>query len=522
MSRSKYNPFWGNYIELIHTTLKKAVDSGRAEKILFPEITNFGQRKSWAGRVALSGGEIKSGGEMAHMKSLGKVIAPFTNDYPEITFHFSMNNQCELTFKVETARIKQPIIEITNDTCKELPIPDICVELHQYICALPRYRYPINWDELPRKGIYFQFENGEQAHGGERIVRVGTHRQANRLALRIKSHFNGTCSNSIFRSHVADALGSKYGGEIEEDEISDYIQKNISFSVITCGNSKEEREYLERKAIEIISSCMQHMPSPKWLGWNSPNSTIKASGLWNVQGVNIETTPPTNQSNYPMLFLIPCSAGKNLYNESSFSSEDEESIFDFLSTDAANRLTGGRAAVESIASIEQNAVSQYSLDLYDGFMYRTAGFKSSILDFLRRGIGHLGIISGGYGLVLPNEKIFQYSCRLSDSKKIWLKHGLPYIVSEFAAVIKAKHIVGFFGGTTDYAKLIRKVCWLHDDLESVRIYHPTPDGKGGYLQRTPTFLGKAVTHFLQSTCDFQSLIKFSTDGMEINYSRLYP
>jgi len=321
---------------------------------------------------------------------------------------------------------------------------------------------------------------------------------------------------------VADALGSKYGGEIVEDQISDHIQKNISFSVFACGIAKEERENLERKAIEIISSCRQHSPSSKWLGCHSPKPVIKASGLWNVQGVNIEATPPTNQSNYPMLILIPCSAGKNHYNESSFSPKDEESIFDFLTTDAANRLTGGRAAVEPIASIEQNAVSQYSLDLYDGFMYRTAGFKSSVLDFLRRGIGHLGIISGGYGLVLPNEKIYKYSCRLSDSKNIWLKHGFPYIVSEFAAVIKAKHIVGFFGGTTDYAKLIRKVCWLHDDLESVRIYHPTPDDKGGYLQRTPIFLGKAVTHFLQSTCDFRSLINFSTDEMEIGFSRLYP
>ena len=522
MSRSKYNPFWGNYIELIHTTLNKVVVSGRAEKLLFPDITNFGQRKSWVGGVALSDGEIISGGEMAHMKSLGKIIAPFTNDYPEIAFRFSMNNQCELTFKVETAQIKQPIIEITNDTGKELRIPDICVELHQYIWTLPRYIYPIKWDELPRNGIYFQFENGEQAHGGDRIVRVGTHRQANRLALRIKSHFNGTRSNSIFRSHVADALGSKYGGEIEEDEISDYIQKNISFSVITCGNSKEEREDLERKAIEIISSCTQHSPSSKWLGCHSPKPAIIASGLWNVQGVNIAVPSPINHSNYPMLILIPCSARKNLYNESSFSPEDEESIFDFLSTDAANRLTGGRAAVESIASIEQNAVSQYSLDLYDGFMYRTAGFKSSVLDFMNQRIGHLGIISGGYGLVLPNEKIYKYNCKLSDSKNIWLKHRIPYIVNEFAAVIKARHIVGFFGGSTDYAKLIRKVCWLHDDLESVRIYHPTPDGKGGYLQRTPIFLGKAVTHFLQSKCDFRSLINFSNDGMGIDFLRLYP
>jgi hypothetical protein len=522
MSRSKYNPFWGNYIELIHTTLNKVVVSGRAEKLLFPDITNFGQRKRWVGRVALSDGEIISGGEMAHMKSLGKIIAPFTNDYPEIAFRFSMNNQCELTFNVETAQIKQPIIEISNDTGKELPIPDKCVELHQYVWMLQRYSYPINWGELPRNGIYFQFENGEEAHGGDRIVRVGTHLQANRLALRIKSHFNGTRLNSIFRSHVGDALGSKHGGEIEEGEISDYIQKNISFSVITCGNSKVEREDLERKAIDKISSCRQHSPSSKWLGYHSPKPAINASGLWNIRGVNIAVPSPTNQLNYPVLILIPCSARKNLYNETSFSPEDDESIFEYLPADTEYTLTGGRAAVESIASIEQNAVSQYSLDLYDGFMYRTAGFKSSVLDFLKQGIGQFGIISGGYGLVLPNEKIYKYNCRLSDSKNIWLKYGLPYIVSDFAATIKARHIVGFFGRSTEYAKLIRKVRWLHDDLESVRIYHPTPDGKGGYLKRTPSFLGKAVTLFLQSKCDFWSLINFRAEGMEIDISRLYP
>ena len=521
MSRSKYNPFWGNYIKLIYSTLNKVAVSRREKKILFSDIKDFGQRKSWAGRVVLSGGEIISGGEMAHMKSLGILMTPFTNEYPEIVFLFSMNNQCELSINVETTHIEKPIIKKSKDDYEEIPIPDKCAELHQYVWILQRYSYPINWGELPKNGIYFQFENGEEAHGGDRIVRVGTHREVNRLALRIKSHFNGTRSNSIFRSHVGDALARKYGREIAEEEISEYMQKNISISVLDCGISKKLRENLELKAIETISSCRQHSPSSKWLGCHSPNPAIKASGLWNVQGVRITVPSPTNQLNYPMLILIPCSARKNQYNKRSFSPEDEESIVDFLSSDAENTLTRGRAAVESIASIEQNAVSQYSLDLYDGFMYRAEGFMSSIHEFLRQRIGHLGIISGGYGLVLPNEKIYKYSCRLSDSKNIWHKYGLPYIVSDYAATIKARHIVGFFGRSTDYATLIHKVCWLHDDLESVRIYHPTPDGKGGYLQRTPTFLGKAVTHFLQSKCDFRSLINFNTDGMEIDFSRIY-
>lgn len=58
---------------------------------------------------------------------------------------------------------------------------EICQQLHALCNALPRHRFPFDEQAIPRNGIYILFEKGEQAHGGDRIVRVGTHTGENQL-----------------------------------------------------------------------------------------------------------------------------------------------------------------------------------------------------------------------------------------------------------------------------------------------------------------------------------------------------
>ena len=42
--------------------------------------------------------------------------------------------------------------------------------------------------KVPPNGVYVLFEMGEEGHGGERIVRIGTHTGQNNLAPRIREH----------------------------------------------------------------------------------------------------------------------------------------------------------------------------------------------------------------------------------------------------------------------------------------------------------------------------------------------
>lgn len=88
---------------------------------------------------------------------------------------------------------------------------DTCRYLHETLSRLPRLKRE-DLTKVPKNGIYVLFENRENAHHGERIVRVGTHRGQNNLAPRIREHLytpNKDCS--IFRKHIGRCLLAKAG-----------------------------------------------------------------------------------------------------------------------------------------------------------------------------------------------------------------------------------------------------------------------------------------------------------------------
>ncbi len=76
----------------------------------------------------------------------------------------------------------------------------VCEQLHRLFNSLPRQRFPFDTRQIPDNGIYIMFEDGESAHGVDRIVRVGTHTGANQLPSRLKQHFGQENKDrSIFR-----------------------------------------------------------------------------------------------------------------------------------------------------------------------------------------------------------------------------------------------------------------------------------------------------------------------------------
>lgn len=185
-----------------------------------------------------------------------------------------------------------------------------CHKLHELFNNMKRHSFPFNEGEIPKNGIYLLFEKGEQAHGGERIIRIGTHTGRDQLRSRLKQHFiNENKDRSIFRKNIGRALLSKAkddfleqwetdlttreakkkfseGIDFEklkevEKIVSDYIQNNFAFIVFPVGD-KDKRLEIESKIISTVSLCEHCEPSDGWLGLHSPKEKIRKGGLWLV------------------------------------------------------------------------------------------------------------------------------------------------------------------------------------------------------------------------------------------------
>ena len=204
----------------------------------------------------------------------------------------------------------------------------LCPSLHQLFRRLPRFGFPFDVSKIPLNGVYILFEKGQQAHGGDRIVRVGTHTGVNQLRSRLNQHFvQENKDRSIFRKNIGRALlnksqngfldfweldlttraaKDKYAAVVNRDvqasierSVTEYIQKYFSF-VVLCVDNKDERMKLESKIISTVSLCRECCPSDSWLGCHSPKEKIRESGLWIVNELYKE---PLNQREFDNLHV---------------------------------------------------------------------------------------------------------------------------------------------------------------------------------------------------------------------------
>jgi hypothetical protein len=183
-----------------------------------------------------------------------------------------------------------------------------CARMHTIFNSMKRLRFEIS--EIAglgfKNGIYIIFEEGEEAHGGDRIVRVGTHKKHDRLQGRLNDHRNGS---SIFRRTIGGAIMNKWNPSDPEMElwyrkkykfinpihyqkirnaVSSHIINKTSFVAFAVeGIKKEERGTLfwEAKLIATIAQCNNCYPSENWLGNYVPTKfgnwdIVKTLGLW--------------------------------------------------------------------------------------------------------------------------------------------------------------------------------------------------------------------------------------------------
>ena len=176
--------------------------------------------------------------------------------------------------------------------------------------------------QWPRRGVYIFFEPGEdrsKARSVQRVVRIGTHAvgEGSKSTLWSRLHTHRGAANgggyhrgSVFRLHLGAALqrqdrkspvvaswgqGSTAPGAVRateqalEQRVSAYIgaMSILWLAVDDLPGPRSDRSYIERKTIALVSSVGRLIdpPSQKWLGNDSPNKAIVASGMWNVQWV---------------------------------------------------------------------------------------------------------------------------------------------------------------------------------------------------------------------------------------------
>ena len=221
-------------------------------------------------------------------------ISPFNDD--------TGNSRVQIaSFDLIPERLSQlSILETVN----------LCEQLHLLVRMGKRFDFSMGYSDIPLNGIYIMFERGEFAHGGDRIVRIGTHTGDRQLKSRIFQHFENKNKNrSIFRKNIgrcflnrdndpylstweldtttkekkelySNIIDKEFEASVEK-QISQYIQNNLSFCLLDVP-SKEDRLYYEARLIGTVSNCIECSPSPSWLGAHSPVAKITKSGLWQV------------------------------------------------------------------------------------------------------------------------------------------------------------------------------------------------------------------------------------------------
>ncbi|MEW9077585.1 DUF6884 domain-containing protein [Terrisporobacter glycolicus] len=181
-------------------------------------------------------------------------------------------------------------------------------KLHILFNSMKRYNHN-NFDEIPfTNGIYVVLDKKEKYKGMDRIVRIGTHDNDNKLIVRIKNHYkNGFKDSSFFRKNIGKSIlsynehdylyiwninfndkvnESKYEQlrdmkveSVLEEKISNYMKERFEFVCFEVKES-EDRYRLEEGLISTIYHDEEFDSSEKWLGKYSPMDEIRDSKMW--------------------------------------------------------------------------------------------------------------------------------------------------------------------------------------------------------------------------------------------------
>lgn len=495
---SQYDSFWLSLMEDIHEGIIEAMNRNRSVSIDVRNITAYGKRNSWYGTVEVSSDGIK-GGEMAHAMALGKMIMEhdFFKNIGDTSIKFKITNSLKLEIGVVSGNlVKEKImpVTITNkhvSSEKVIATPKSLVKtIYSLFEGLPLFDYSYDAKSLPKNGIYFFYENGEQCEIGgmitDRIVRIGTHHADNRFRDRIRNHYKGNKNSSVFRTHMGSAIINRNGTSIIninewmkhmtptnndlEELITKYFKENFRFRCISV-ESENERLYLEERLIATLSHG-NYPPSNHWLGHFAERKEISNFGLWNVQHTNSKNIMNEKALNLLREKINSSSTLKTpsiVATKNKVSSTEENKVICFIPCCGSKYASGNIIKPESILSnqdlpntwndllkgrkevqycIEPTSPRTSAIELYIGSPYNVfLPYKRKILDLIHSGRLRLIIISAGYGIVDALEPIHNYDEMMKGTvASHWKEANLANIIADFLLQEKPTRVFGFFAG----------------------------------------------------------------------------
>ena len=219
------------------------------------------------------------------------------------------------------------------------------------------------------------------------------------------------------------------------------------------------------------------------IGNEHPENVLRATSTKRLQRAQIVYEPAKT------LILIPCSGTKR---RGGIGELEGPSILDGISPPLARRLADARKV-----QLERSAYDATQLlpaaERYQGALYKAAGTLP--VGAGKTAHAHLLIISGGYGVVRPDEPIGDYDARFRCND--WPKGLLEETLTDYARRQALSRIVAFASGTTDYRKLIRRTNWRHSWIESALLI--SPERCTGAMVKSPRAQGEALHAFLNGT-----------------------
>lgn len=334
---SKYDQYWAEHLDQLREGAAVA-SSGGVAKVTLQGLTDLGDRASWLGAAEVRGSQVISS-SMAHTTSLAKVVAGtgVCAQWPEQTIRFTINTAGDVLTIRTVMRSPSASPAAADDLSwmyrRNAPVadnvPSRSADMDEFYAILARLSHRVGGPRQlrdctarsgwPSHGVYFFFEDGElRSDGNGRVVRIGTHavnaKSQSKLWGRLRQHRGhedggGNHRASIFRSHVGTALirREKLSQELldswlakhnptgdlaaQEDALELQVSNYIGAMPFLWLAVPEHvvRDYIERNSIALLSRCNGGVdaPSANWLGYDAKRPLVRASGLWNVDYVDL-------------------------------------------------------------------------------------------------------------------------------------------------------------------------------------------------------------------------------------------
>jgi hypothetical protein len=167
-------------------------------------------------------------------------------------------------------------------------------------------------------------------------------------------------------------------------------------------------------------------------------------------------------------------------------------VSDFLSPGAAETLETGRtAAFERRGTrIVLTSAKQPALRLYSGQPYETAGLRELLISLLKSGL-HCLIVSGGYGLLRPEEPIHYYEAQIQRTAPVW-RRRVPLLLADYVERQQIRRSFGAF--SRQYATVVPTALTGHD-WRAVPMF--TRGDEGSAYHEVPRQVGSAVMRLIE-------------------------